>query len=269
MIYFIKADKSIKIVSTGDFDRIFNSIQSNCPNKIELIKAVRGDEIYDEFKAKFSKEHTKFDWFKKTKAMLKWIDALEDRIKSNPRTYTPINLSDRAKMIITGTILGGSSLVNLHSCPYLSMRSTDLAWLDFKNAELQQISSNSLLKDGNTYRWHSISHPCLMPFADGLYEGKTRKLELRFLERIWDVTLAVWFADCGQINKDEVILNTHIWGEEGSQIIQQYFGLACYDAILFKERNNFRVRLTKESSENFLRLVKPHLAPFFSGLHNR
>jgi len=60
-----------------------------------------------------------------------------------------------------------------------------------------------------------------------------------------------------------VVINTHIWKENGTKVISKYFGLLDYQATIFKERGSFRVKLSKESSKEFMRLVSPQLPEWF------
>jgi hypothetical protein len=158
--------------------------------------------------------------------------------------------------IILGTILGGSSIV----CPnrgkncYLSMRSRNLDWLRWKATELRPLASENPMTAEKTYRWHSMCYPIFTQMRSRFY-GEGRELKLEAFEQIRDTSYTVWFGDCGKISRGCVILNTHIWKEEGSHIIKEYFGLIDYNAEVIKERKYFRVKLDSDSSQDFLTLA--------------
>lgn len=82
-----------------------------------------------------------------------------------------------------------------------------------------------------------------------------RELKLEAFEQIRDTAYTVWFGDCGKIDKGCVVLNTHIWKEEGSKIIKNYFELIDYKAEVIKQRKYFRVKLDEESSLDFMQIA--------------
>lgn len=174
-------------------------------------------------------------------------------------------ITSRQRNFIIGTILGGSSIVKPSkgkNC-YLSMRSKDLVWLKFKAEELKSLASYEPITVEKTNRWHSICYPLFNEFNQMFYDGASeRKLDMEVLNLLQDVALAIWFGDCGKYENGQVILNTHIWGETGSQAIADY--LACLEcpAEVFRERNNYRVRLVEKSSVDFLKIIVPHLPKF-------
>lgn len=177
------------------------------------------------------------------------------------RDFPP--LTTRQKQVIIGTILGGSSVIKPKqgkNC-YLSMRGKDGEWLEHKAMFLSNIASPKPFTIESTNRWHSLCFPEMNYFREKFYRDNKRCLRLEELEMLWDVALAVWYGDCGKTKNDRVIINTHIWGETGTHIILRYFELIDYEPELFLERKNFRVRLSKKSSEEFHQLIKGCLNP--------
>ena len=111
-----------------------------------------------------------------------------------------------------------------------------------------------------TNRWHSVCYPLFNSFRDMFYDKKgKRHLHIDSLSLLQDVALAIWYGDCGKVENDKVILNTHIWKEKGTKTTVKYFSYLDYKATIFKERNNFRLRLDEKSSEDFLKMITPHL----------
>lgn len=172
-------------------------------------------------------------------------------------------LESRQLQIITGTILGGSSIIqpsNGKNC-YLSMRSKDEKWLFWKASHLTTLSSNRPVTVEKTNRWHSLCYPVFNDFREKFYEGDERCLKLDEISLLQDVGIATWFGDCGKYARGEIILNTHIWKEQ-SETIVEYFSLIEIDSEIFKERNNYRVKISEKSSIDFFKLVLPHLPGF-------
>lgn len=171
----------------------------------------------------------------------------------------------RQRNFIIGTILGGSSIVKPSkgkNC-YLSMRSKDFEWLKFKALELQNLASYEPITIEKTNRWHSICYPLFNEFHQMFYdETNERKLTAEVLDLLQDVAMAIWFVDCGKYEDGQITLNTHIWGEQGSNEIVEYFSRLECQAEVFRERNNYRLRLDKDSSIDFLKIIVPHLPKF-------
>ena len=174
-------------------------------------------------------------------------------------------VSTRQRDIIIGTILGGSSVVKPSkgkNC-YLSMRCKDLGWLRFKATELANLASSSPITTEKTNRWHSMCYPCFNEFREMFYANGKRRLDIDNLSLLRDVTLAIWYGDCGHFKREHVVLNTHIWGKKGTDTIKEYFSYLGYNPIIFRERGSLRVRLDKDSSKQFIKLIMPHIPEGF------
>lgn len=144
------------------------------------------------------------------------------------------------------------------------MRGRDIEWLRYKATELDSLASKDPITVEKTNRWHSVCYPFFNEFRNQFYNNQgERRLKIEELSGLYDTALAVWFGDCGKYEKELVILNTHIWKEKGSKTIVKYFGYLDYKAEIFKERSNFRVRLDKRSSVDFLNIIGPALPHFF------
>jgi hypothetical protein len=166
--------------------------------------------------------------------------------------------------MILGTIMGGSSIVlpkNGNHC-YLSMRDNNIQWLNFKASQLSNFSSEKSILKETTNRWHSKSNVIFDKFKKNFYTNNQRLLHIDNLN-FWDFGLAIWFGDAGKLQNGNVILNTHIWGDKGSNIIAKYFNLCQWNAHVFKDRKYYRVCLSRESSIHFINLIAPHLPKQF------
>lgn len=182
--------------------------------------------------------------------------------------YINPKLSDRQYQIIKGTILGGSSIVRPNggkNC-YLSMRNKDGFWLDYKSSELMDLSSRTPVTIEKTNRWHSLCYPVFSEIHELFYKGKDRNLSCENLDKLQlkDIAFMVWFMDAGKHEKNVITLNTHIWGEKGSEAIVDYFNLCGYNSEIFQERKNYRVRLDSASTVQFLKMIAPLYPSYFS-----
>jgi hypothetical protein len=163
----------------------------------------------------------------------------------------------KQRCIIIGTILGGSSIVMPQkgkNC-YLSMRSKNLNWLNFKSKELSNLATKEPITTEKTYRWHSVCYPLFNEFHEMFYKNKKRILNINTLNLLQDLSIAVWFKDCGILNKNNTItFNTHIWGKSGSEVICEYFNSLEWKSNIFTERKNYRVKIDEEASKEILKM---------------
>lgn len=170
-------------------------------------------------------------------------------------------ITKRQKQIITGTILGGSSIIRPkggQNC-YLSMRCKNSNWLQFKAIELTNLSSSKPFTIERTNRWHSLCYPIFNDFYDEFYFKNNRKLKPDTLDLLTDIALAIWYIDVGKMVAGRLIMNTNIWGKEGTDFILDYFNAIGFQSEIFKERERFRVRMTLKATNMFRNMVEPHL----------
>jgi hypothetical protein len=165
------------------------------------------------------------------------------------------------KFLITGTILGGSSIIKPQkgkNC-YLSMRDKDLSWLKFKADQMKELSSQSPMTIEKTNRWHSVCYPVFNEFRDMFYKDGDRSLNVDLLNLLHDSSIAIWFGDAGKCKGGRAVFNTNIWGKKGTDIIVEYFKSLDWECDIFMERKNHRVRLGLESTEEMLKMCAAYL----------
>lgn len=180
--------------------------------------------------------------------------------------YDNPQVNDWQRQIIIGTILGGSSIVKPkggRNC-YLFMRSANRNWLNYKAKELFSLGSQRpFTQEGNTIRWHSNCYPIFTEYHNLFYINDKKSVKMEVLDILRDIGLAIWYGDAGKLEKDKVVLNTNKFGEEGNEIIANYFEQAQIGkTIPTKERKYCRLVFTKEATHNFLVLVADRLPDF-------
>ena len=166
-------------------------------------------------------------------------------------------ITPRQRCIIIGTILGGSSIImpkKGKNC-YLSMISKDLKWLTYKSKELENLATKEPITVEKTYRWHSVCYPIFNEFYEMFYKNKKRSLQINTLNLLQDLSIAVWFKECGIIAKNNsIVFNTHVWGKSGTEGVAEYFNSLEWNSTIFTERKNYRVRIDEESSKEVLKM---------------
>jgi hypothetical protein len=139
------------------------------------------------------------------------------------------------------------------------MREKDISWLRFKSEKLIDLASQSPMTIEKTNRWHSVCYPIFNEFRDMFYKEDKRLLNIDTLNLLHDSSIAIWFGDAGKCKGEHVVLNTNIWGEEGTNLVVEYFKSLEWEASVSLERKNFRVKLDKKSSNEFLSMVSSYL----------
>jgi len=165
------------------------------------------------------------------------------------------------RFLIIGTILGGSSIIKPKkgkNC-YLSMRDKDISWLKHKSDQLKDLASQSPMTIEKTNRWHSVCYPIFNEFYDMFYKDGERRLRPDDLNLLHDSSIAIWFGDSGKCKGKNVVLNTNIWGKGGTEAVVEYFNSLDWKSSVFLERGNYRIKMSDESSEEFLNLVGSYL----------
>jgi hypothetical protein len=180
--------------------------------------------------------------------------------------YDNPSITDWHKQIIMGTVLGGSSLVKPKkgkNC-YIFMRCADKKWLEYKAYELSPLASQRpFTKEGNTIRWHSNCYPVFTDYYNLFYKSNKKAVNMDILDSLRDIGLAIWYADCGKLHKNKIILNTNKFGEEGTKTIVRYFDeVGVGETNLIKERQYTRLEFSPNATTKFLLIVANRIPDF-------
>lgn len=139
------------------------------------------------------------------------------------------SFSDYQSQILIGTILGGSSLIKPpHGVNYyLSMRSQDSRWLEYKMLELPRFYPKiKICKYNTTYRANSICSPKVTSIYNLMYKNKRRQINMKTLDALRDIGIAVWYLENGGKtgrNKKNAYINVTKFGKIGAELVKKYF----------------------------------------------
>ncbi len=161
--------------------------------------------------------------------------------------------------------MGGSSITKPKKGKsyYLTMRSIEPKWLQWKAAELRAISTEKPFAiEKTTFRWRSLCYPILSEMREKFYRDGKRHIDVDIISGIDATGLAVWFADCGKLQHGQVLFNTHVFGENNTGKIAEYFDLCGWEVVIVKERGWFRIRFSEESSKKVIQMIDPFLPIF-------
>lgn len=176
------------------------------------------------------------------------------------------NLSYRQKQIISGTVLGGSSIISPSKgvTSYLSMRGKDYDWLQYKINSISCLSSEkSLFKEGETYRWHSRCHYEINNIKSMFYKNGKRHIGESSLDLLSDVALSVWFCDCGELCKDGTIININHWKGFEDIFLEYFKAIDINVSIKVERKNKIRIFINKENSDLLFKIIEPQIPVWF------
>lgn len=152
---------------------------------------------------------------------------------------------------------------------YLSMRSKDLKWLQYKMAEMPSYFHDTTVHTySRTHRCNSCCCEALTEIKNQLYEKNHRKITMPILDSLHDTGLAIWFLDGGSKtgrNKKNAYLNTTKFGEAGTKTIQRYFdevGMAC---SVNRDGNRFKILFTVPGTVQLFKTIAHRFPSFMYG----
>lgn len=158
--------------------------------------------------------------------------------------------------------MGGSSIVKPPKgkhC-YLTMRSKNRRWIETKASELSILASKEpFTSSKHTNRWQSLCYPIFDGYRDMFYKNNVRHIKSTILDTMYDLSMAIWYMDSGRYFNEEIILNTHVWGEKGTNTIEKFLrrGLNFSTRIAI-DRGHFRIIINPDSSKVFFKIISPY-----------
>jgi hypothetical protein len=170
--------------------------------------------------------------------------------------------------VLIGTVLGGSSLIKPPRGKnyYLSMRSKNDIWLQYKMAEMPTYFKKPVLHlYGGTYRCNSSCSEALTEIQESLYEGNKRTIKMEVLDSLRDIALAIWFLDGGSKTgrgRKNAYINTTKFGEEGTNIVLKYFNEIGMPCNINRDASRFKILFTVDGTTTFLKIIA-HRFPTF------
>lgn len=171
------------------------------------------------------------------------------------------------KMVLYGTILGGSSIIKPargKNC-YLAMRDCNINWLSYKTNELKQlfkIDDMLIKKDKSTHRCYSIAYPVFNELYDLFYENGKKVIRNQLLDELNDVAWMVWFVDAGRKTKRKAYLRTHKFGKEGTEAICNYFNSVSTECTIRESQGKHELIFSNAGSHRLLKTIVHRIPKF-------
>jgi len=174
-----------------------------------------------------------------------------------------VTLTSDQRQVVLGTLLGTGSIIRPKAGrnAYLQMRqrkSGDVDWLRCKAHELVNLARpHPFVEDKDSWHWASVANPVWNRYMDLCYAAGQKTVTWEWLDPLRDRGHAVWFLDKGVYEDERVVLKTAWFGEKGNHVIQKYLCLCGYDCEIQVNRGVRRIAFTKDSTEEYLKLILP------------
>lgn len=182
-----------------------------------------------------------------------------------------VALTSRQLSILRGTMCGDGNLRKAgvrakNVCLQLSQGPKQRDYLEWKHAELRVLfSDNARINDKRKNELHLSSRAFveLTEIYDELYFSGERQLTCLFLNKLDDLSMAVWFMDDGTVDNNRVIPVPRMTvrsAHDQHEIASAWFTSRGYPNVISKQRQGCRELYFKgESGYRFFDTVRPHI----------
>ena len=179
------------------------------------------------------------------------------------------SLTKLERSIIVGSLLGDGymRIIPGRSDAFLEMNHSIKAkdYVDYKFNKLKRICESvpkerATNEDRHAYRFFTKQHKDLTTLYGLFYKNK-RKIIPKNLE-LDPMSIAIWYMDDGSKSRDsDVYLNTQQFSLLDQKKLLNCLRKFGINARLNKDKKYYRIRILKESIQNFMDIVAPYMAP--------
>ena len=179
------------------------------------------------------------------------------------------SLTKLERSIIIGSILGDGYMRIMpgRSDAFLEINHSVKAkdYVDYKFNKLKRICESApkeraTNEDRHAYRFFTKQHKDLTTLYGLFYKNK-RKIIPKNLE-LDPMSIAIWYMDDGSKSRDsDVYLNTQQFSLLDQKKLLNCLRKFGINARLNKDKKYYRIRILKESIQNFMDIVAPYMAP--------
>ena len=179
-----------------------------------------------------------------------------------------LNLTNREKQVVLGTLLGNSSIIfpQKSSYPHLQMResiSKGGSWIRCKAEELRKFSrAKSFVADKDSFRWNSISDECWMYFYILCYKNQKKTITPEWLDQLQDYGICCWFMDKGNLLARSSHIRVSRLNEESLKNIATYFDVIGIQTTIKKHGGSTVIHFDMEATKKLFKIIG-HCIPAF------
>jgi hypothetical protein len=174
-----------------------------------------------------------------------------------------LNLTNREKQYVLGTLLGTSSIIwaKNSKTPHLQMRESvnkEGSWLRCKAEELKKFSRpKSFILDNYSFRWNSIADYCWIDYYNLCYKDGVKKINIKWLDQLQDIGIAVWMIDKGQITNKNCYIRVSRLCNESIDTCIEYFNIIGIPCKYKKIGGSHTIFFEKDSYKKMIKLISP------------
>lgn len=182
------------------------------------------------------------------------------------------------KEVILGTLMGDGCLYQQTSFHRLSLCHCEkqFDYIEWKRKILSSVfTTNHCSQYKKQYHCHSISHPQLTEIYGQLYLLKKKHISRKYLNQLTPTSLLFWYLDDGSVMKSSsnaIVFCTDSFSLSENKAVQKWLWQKFrIDSKLMQVKGSFlpdktywRIRLNKENSQDFIRLLSS--SPLFESV---
>lgn len=190
--------------------------------------------------------------------------------RDNLHINKAIELTNRQKSIIIGSLLGDSSLRKTNINPIFTCEHgiKQLEYCKWKAKELESLGAKFSISKRKTidkrtglYYESAIcrlpANPELLPIYNSLYIDERKTITSEYLKDFDELSLAVMFMDDGSFNGKSISIATNCFTEEELILLLEFFKTKFN--LTFHINSNNSIYLLKKDFEHFKDIVLPYM----------
>lgn len=196
------------------------------------------------------------------------------------KIYTPVPIGiDDTKytldQLIYGTVLGDAHLDKIPSGKVRYTVFHSIAQLGYLKKIKQILEENNIktniIPDGDGFKLQTLTYPIFEKFHDDFYDGKTKSVKKKLLEKLTWEGISFWFMDDGTChstvknkNKDHCLsLATCCFTRDENLLVCDFFGKLGFEASIGKTSSDSGVYDIVEFSLDSSRGLSEKMSPWF------
>jgi hypothetical protein len=177
------------------------------------------------------------------------------------------SLSKFERSFIIGCLLGDGymRIIPNRSDAFLEINHSYKAkeYVDYKYKSLKRLCKSTPVKrscndDRVAYRFYTKQHFGLTELFSKFYKDRKKTVPNDLI--LDPIILAIWYMDDGSKSRDsDIYLNTQQFSIKEQKILLRALRQIGVKARLNKDKKYYRIRILKESIDDFMKIISPHV----------
>ena len=180
--------------------------------------------------------------------------------KAGPKLLTSEQLE-----LVVGSMLGDGYLVKTTNGYAFRVNHgiSQKDYVDWKHNLLRDFVNTVPRQSGSTYYFRTVTHPKFVELRKLFYKDWLKVIPKRLIKASLDpFILAVWIMDDGSRDGRQLRINTQCFSQEEQVFLQNVLRAKLgIESSLNRDKNQFRLRIKKNSMERLRKLTVPYIIP--------